>query len=76
MLCQTFDYEIPGQEGNRKQMSQISVEEEKCVQRGEGKGGGGEADETSNSKSDLLPGLKNIQEPPPQGYTWRGKDPL
>ena len=51
MLCQTFDYEIPGQEGNRKQMSQISVEEEKCVQRGEGKGGGVEADETSNSKS-------------------------
>ena len=57
-------------------MSQISVEEEKCVQRGEVKGGGGEADETSNSKSDLLPGPKNIQEPPPQGYTWRGKDPL
>ena len=70
-----FDYEILGQVDNRKEMSAISVEEEKCMQRGEGKGCGGQADETSNSKTDLLPGPKK-QEPPPQGCTWRGKDPL
>ena len=57
-------------------MNQISVEEEKCTQRGEGKGGGGEGDETSNSKTDLLPGQKNMQVPPPQGCTWGGKDQL
>ena len=44
-LCQTSDHEILGQVDNRKEMSQISVEEEKCMQRGEGKGGGGQADE-------------------------------
>ena len=40
-LCQTSDHEILGQMDNRKEMSQVSVEEEKCMQRGEARVGVG-----------------------------------